>query len=72
MIHSGSFLDHFNLDHSFLRTIISTVLYCVYDWISAGIDNPGRSVATGKHVAYQADEMVLSGKADDWTPAYSW
>ena len=36
------------------------------------IRNPGRSVATGLHVAYQADELTLSGRADDWTPAYSW
>lgn len=34
--------------------------------------NPGRSVETGLHVAYQADEMILSGRADDWTPSYSW
>ena len=36
------------------------------------IRNPGRSIATGLHVAYQADELTLSGRADDWTPAYSW
>ena len=38
------------------------------------IDNPGRSVETGQHVAYQADELTLSGRgtADEWTPSYSW
>ncbi len=39
------------------------------------IENPGRSVATGQHIAFQADEMTLSGRAagpDDWIPSYSW
>ena len=39
------------------------------------IENPGRSLATGQHVAFQADEMTLSGREagpDDWTPSYSW
>lgn len=34
------------------------------------IVNPGRSLETGLHVAFQADELTLSGRADDWTPSY--
>ena len=36
------------------------------------IENPGRSVGSGRHVAFQSDEMILSGRADEWTPEYSW
>jgi alpha-L-rhamnosidase len=38
------------------------------------VENPGRSLETGLHVAFQADELTLSGREtpDDWTPSYSW